>query len=114
MTNEVKDELLAQTDIDELVEDFIFFFGNYSENLDEVDCGAVLDAIYEKADLTDLYYKCFQSVFKRKDRIQKYIELQKEAQKAVAEFTQALNRLAVPEINKFLPEEERFPETVTH
>lgn len=113
MSEEVKIKLLQQIRLDQMLEDCVYTAGAIHQLSDEA-LAQVMDGIYDNYDMQEYLYQCFKQQFKRKDRIEKYIELQGTALEATEEFFEFLDRSLVKELNKVLNNEYQIAEEIVH
>lgn len=113
MSKETKDKLLAKIHFDTMIEDIVYMAGSHHRLVEE-DVLTIIDDLYEEDAPEEVLYASFKDVFKRRDRLEKYIELQDLALQAQENFIEYLDRKLAVQINKHLPEDKQIPEEKIH
>lgn len=107
MTNKFKQQFLEQGHFDMLIEDMAYHVGLAFE-LDEEQVLSIIDKMYDKHKLADLYFNTFNAFFGGEERLKQYMEMELEAREAADNFYKRANECITEELNIFLPEEEQL------
>lgn len=104
---ETKQLLLNQIDLDQMMEDLCYHTAYYNK-LTEDQALEILDNLYDKYDIPNVFYQSFKDEFKRQDSIKKYCELQAKAIRSQDSFLTWLDKVMVDELNEQLPSDEQI------
>lgn len=96
---DVRKKLAEQVDVNKMLEDTIYALC-FTLGLSEEDAEFLYDNVINEHDIEELYWKSFKEQFKRKDSIERYIELQKKAVAAQDAFFEFLEKTIIEGITK--------------
>jgi hypothetical protein len=111
--DELKQKFLEVASFDRMLED-VTVNSCEGNGLDVEEFTKVFDNVHNNYELEDLYFNTFLSFFGRKDRLEKYIELEFVAREAFESFFTRLADVLSDEINMYLPEHEKIEKAKRH